>query len=264
MDGAQVDPFGEVANFLVVTGLLDDANAKIYALGLRKFSITTADVIREFPEMRQTTAGDCLRRLSRLGYFENTPSDSKSKGKAKKFRSIAPRIALKRIMEQSSRLPESIAMIDEHFEHHMESANEEEEIWLVQSEKASFLKGASIIKSAKKSIKMFSNDCSWFNDDGIRSALEHLVKRNVSIIVKANPGQRESEGLKAIGVRIISVKEKGPPICIVDDRILLQVTMVGSVRTRYNLMTTSQPYTVRKHLELFESLGRRSESESEK
>lgn len=247
------NPFGEIAMFLVTAGKLDQTKASIYALGLNKLIITSKDVVKE-TDLRQNTAGDYLRVLAKNGYFETVPSDSSHKGAIKKYKAIPPSLALKDLIEKTKQLPETLAMIQEHLETQSESLNEEDDIWLIQSQEASIAKGLHTIKNAKKSVRICSNDCSWFSDDSVRDTLRSVLKKKIPVTVIANPNDSIVKKMNQMGIEVRILRNTGIPYCIVDESILMQVTETGSVKKRYNLIITRQPYMVKHQLAQFEAL----------
>ena len=259
-DSPVQDPFKEVASFLVEIGKLDQRDADIYALGLKKFVITSNDVIHEFTDLRQNTAGGRLQRLARNGYFENTPSDVARKNVAKKFKVVSPRIALKKILSASERLQKSLALIEEYSENPNLAPNvsDEDEIWVSGSNDTSISRGAAIIQGAKENVKICSNDCSWIKEPEIEKALNSVSKKKVPISVVANPDDGVSKQLKNLGAKVLRSTDMGVPFCVVDDRMLITVGQSSGVRTRHILISTMQPYMVKKHLELFNRFARYS------
>jgi len=253
------DPFREVATFLVEIGKLDQQDANIYALGLRNFVITTSDVVKAKLASRQNSAGGRLQNLSRLGFFQSTPQDSHRKNMPKKFRAIRPSVALQSIFASVNQLKESLAMIDEHYENPEKAINPQdlEELWLTQSEDASISEAARTIRTATKSLKICSNDCTWIRAPEIEDALKYASKK-AEIVVVANPDQDAAVMLKGIGVKLFLRKETGIPFCIVDDKILMMVSQFGGARPRNFLTSTKQEYMVKKQLALFKDFSRHS------
>jgi sugar-specific transcriptional regulator TrmB len=260
-EGAPIsNPFAEMADFLVSTGRLKRVDAQIYALGLSKLTLTTSDVIDEMPEIEQTTAGDRLRRLSKLGYFDNSLPTEKNK-LARQFRVIPPRRALADLIKALEKLPKILAILDEQFEKQAESP-EPEDVWLTQSQEAAFAKGAVMIAGASQSLRIACNDCTWLDDIDTKEALQQAASRGVSIVVVANPDEAETKELESLGVRLIRFSDTGIPYCIIDGRTLILINKVGKLRNHYSIMTTTGGYMVSKQTRAFEVLLRRSESGS--
>ena len=253
------DPFKEVAAFLVDIGTLNPIDADIYALGLKKFIITTADVIHEFPKIRQNTAGGRLQWLARNGYFENTLSDATKKKAPKKFKAVQPSVTMKNILSASARLNKSLAIIEEYYENPSQSIglSEEDDIWQASSEEISISRGANMIRDTKQSVKICSNDCSWMKEPEIEEALK-AVSGRIPVTVVANPDQEVAKELKKLGVELRRAKDIGIPFSILDDKTLLLVGRVGAVRARHTLLTTRQTYMVNKQREVFDRFVRHS------
>ena len=258
-DAPVQDPFKEVASFLVEIGKLDQTDADIYALGLKKFVITSNDVIHEFPKLRQNTAGGRLQFLARIGFFENTISDKSRKNAAKKFKAVPPSISLKKILSASARLDKSLAMFEEHYENpdYSSASSDEEEIWLSNSDDISISRGAAMIRATNSNLKISSNDCSWMKEQQIEEALKSISSQ-VQISVVANPDQEIVKRLNKLGARLRKAKDTGIPFCIVDDKTLIMVSQSGAVKTRHTLMTTTQSYMVKKYIGLFNRFVRHS------
>src|SRR3989442_6521619 len=111
--------FDDLRNFLQRIAGLDENEAAIYALGIEKGVITTRDAMTA-TNLRQTTAGEILRRLSKRGFFRATvqePGTRGGRGHAQKFTAESPRVALRNILDNIDRFRELLGPLDEHMEY---------------------------------------------------------------------------------------------------------------------------------------------------
>lgn len=252
------DPFNELKKFLIEAVKLEEKDAAIYILGLRKGIITSGDVIDAHivPRARQNTAGDHLRRLRHDGYFESGPEEEnrRGKGRARKYKATPPEIVLKEPLELYKGLNQILGEIDEHREVLSETSELDEDIWILKSQKIGMQQFASMIRGARKSIKIYSHDCTWFEEPSVSNALRNAKQNKVGIQVFAtNPDERIVKGLKKIG-DIARTKTRFVPFCIVDDSILLLPCKGGVFANEYFVVSTRQKYLVDNFVETFNSL----------
>ena len=243
-------PFTAVKTFLTVSAKLglDEIDATIYALGLKKGIITSSDVAEE-TKLRQPTAGDRLRRLSSKGFFEVTPhvgeTPASGRGHPRKYRVVHPRIALKDLLKEYDKLPPTLGLIDQHFEVLAESTGQEGDLWLLQPEKIALEKASMMLRGAERSIKIYSHDCTWFWDEGIKNALKDAISRGVTVQVLAtNPERKITKGLASINAELYILDFRGPPFCLIDDSLLILPKKEGTLRTQYSLISTNGRYLV--------------------
>lgn len=241
-------PFTVVKTFLTVSGKLDEMDATIYALGLKKGIITSSDVVEE-TKLRQPTSGDRLRRLASKGFFEVTPhvgeAPASGRGHPRKYRVVHPRIALKDLLKAYDELRPTLNLIDQHFEVLAESTGQEGDLWLIQPQKTALKKASAMLRGAERSIKIYSHDCTWFWDEGIKNALRDVISRGVTVQVLAtNPDRKITKGLASINAELYLLDFLGPPFCLIDDSLLILPKREGTLRTRYSLILTNDGYLV--------------------
>lgn len=252
----QRDPFVELVSFLTEASKLDEIDARIYTLGLKKGIITSSDVVKEKLISRQTTAADRLRRLANEKYFECTLDEPKMRGKghARKYRAIAPDVALQDFLEKYRGIHACIEKIKEHRELLSETTELENEIWLLKRQKVAVNRVATIIRSAKKSIKIFSHDCTWYDHARIKDSLVKAISNKVSIeLFATEPNERIIRGLKKIGIPVNKIPVAYLPFCLVDDSLLLLPCTGGLLSTEYFVILTRQKYLVDNFLKTFSS-----------
>lgn len=241
-------PFIVVRMFLVTSGKLDEKDATIYALGLKKGTITSSDVA-EATGLRQTTSGNRLRRLASKGFFEVTPhvgeAPASGRGYPRKYRVIHPRMVLKDLLVGFNELGPALDLIDQHLEVLAESKVEEGELWLIQPQEMAFRKASAILRGAERTIKIFGHDCTWFRDEGIRNTLKDAVSRGVTVQVLAiNPDKTAARGLVNINAELYLHDFPCIPFCLVDDFLLILPKRGGTVWMQYYLIFTTDRYIV--------------------
>lgn len=259
---AERDPFSELISFLTEATSLDDTDARIYALGLKKGIITSGDVVDEKLIPRQTTAADRLRRLANKRFFEHTLDEPRMRGKghAKKYRAIPPQAALRDLLERYSGIQACIEKIKEHRELLSETAKLEDEIWLLKSQKVAINRVAAIIGSAKESVKIFSHDCTWHSNERIRKSLSKVVANRVNVeIFATEPNERIVKGLEKMGIPVTKISVAYLPFCLIDNSLLLLPCKGGTLSTEYFVILTRQKYLVDNFIKTFNSFVNWSE-----
>ena len=244
----KVYPFMMVRTFLITSGKLDEKDATIYALGLKKGTITSSDVV-EATGLRQSTSGNRLKRLASRGFFEVTPhvgeAPASGRGYPRKYRVLNPRMVLKDLLDGFRELSPALDLIDQHLEVLAESKAEEGELWMIQPQKIALRKTSAILKGAERTIKICGHDCTWFQDDGIRNALKDATSRGVAVQVLAtNPDKKTVKGLVNINTELYLHDFPCIPFCLVDDFILILPKKGGTLRMQYYLISTTDRYIV--------------------
>ncbi len=249
--------FDDLRNFLQRIAGFDENEAAIYALGIERGVITTRDAMGA-TKLRQTTAGEILRRLSKRGFFRASISEAGGKGgrgHAQRFAVENPKTALKIVLESIDRFQDLLGQIDEHLEVIGSQGSVDEEMWELSPDTLVSQFVASV-GSCSSSVKVVSNDCSWVSSDEIREAFKAASVRGVMITVRAaHVSAKDSETLSGCGVRLEELRARGQPFALVDDRILYLPVKTGSLRSEYSGMCTSNPYLVGNFLSLFENLS---------
>jgi len=241
-------PFIVVKTFLAASGKLDELDATIYALGLKEGTITSSDVALA-TGLRQTTSGDRLRRLASKGFFEVTPHVGKApasgRGHPRKYRVVHPRIVLEDLLKRYDELQPALEIIDQHLEVLAESTEQEGDLWLIWPQKIALKEGSAMLRGAERSIKIYSHDCTWFWDEGIKNTLKDAISRGVTVQVLAtNPDRKIARGLASINAELYILDFLGPPFCLIDDFLLLLAKREGTLRVQYSLISTNEGYLV--------------------
>lgn len=248
------DLFEELHSFLVTTEKLDPTDASIYVLALKKGIIRSSDVSDEFPKIRLNAAIARLKALAERGFLEVAPKETISKRPyAMSFKAIHPRTALKDIVEKAIELPNLLGRYDEHWEFLAENLDQGTGIWLAKSAKVAIALGASMISGAKKEIKIYCHDCSWFEYMDIQSALEDALTNKVSVSVIADGAHvRIAKKLMEMGISLYSCGNfKGPPFCIIDNCWLILPAQTGTLSKKYSSVRTNNKYLVDHFASLF-------------
>jgi len=253
------DPFEELQLFLVQTYRLDEIDAKIYTLALKKGMVTSGIVINEMPELHQPTVSDKLRRLANKGFLAATPRVRGTKSDAKRYPSkylpVSPRLVLKdslAIYEHVNKVV--LSQIDEHMEvlSTKESEELDEDIWITKPEEIAMIRWASAIQNAKNSVQIYSHDCTWFNDDGIRNALRTASSQGVKVeVIATQPDSRVISGLSKIGINVNLTNLPNIPFCVIDKKLLFIPFRGGKLGTRYLFLMSGQKYLVENFMKFF-------------
>ena len=254
----QKDPFADLMALLVETHRLDEDDAKIYVLGLKKGIITSGNIVKEKIISRQPTASDRLRRLTNEGYFECTLDEQKMRGKGhtKKYKAIPPEVVLQDYLRNYGEIHACIEKIKEHRELLSETTELENEIWLLKPQKVAMNRTATMIRSAKQNVKIFSHDCTWFYDTEIKDSLGRAISNKVPVQLFATEAdERITNGLKKMGISLIKSSAVCLPFCLVDDSLLLLPCSGGVLSTEYFVISTRQKYLVDNFIGIFNSLS---------
>lgn len=250
------DIFKELYSFLVTTGKLRPKDANIYVLALKKGIIKSSDVSNEFPKIRPNAAIARLKDLADRGLLEVAPKETVSKRPyGMNFKAIHPRIALEDVVKKTLELPKLLERYDEHWEILAEKPIQDTEIWFAKSVRAARNIGASMLGGAKKEIKIYSHDCSWFEKIDIQTALENAVSNGVAVaIVADNPPKKIAEKMIEMGISMSCCKNcYGLPFCIIDKRWLFLPTQSGTLSKQYSAIRTNDKYMVDNFVSLFET-----------
>lgn len=247
----------EFKNLLQEVARLDANEAAIYAIGIEKGTITTRDAMNA-TNLRQTTSGEILRRLSKLGFFRASvrePGGKGGRGHAQKFTAENPRVALRNILDSVGRFRELLGPLDEHVEYLATQSGSDEEMWELSAETLQ-QHFATSIASCSASVKIVSNDCSWVAADEILEALKAASDRGIQIIVKAaQVSDQYAEKLVQRGVHLQLAKHRGQPFALIDDRLLYLPVRSGALKPEYSGLTTSNPYMVNNFLSVFDNIS---------
>ena len=252
------DPFVLLKSFLAISGRLDETDATIYALGLKKCTITSSDV-EEATGLRQTTSGGRLKRLASKGFFELTPhvgeTPASGRGYPRKYRVVHPRIVLKDLFDMFGTILPKMDIIDQHLEVQAERTTEEGNLWLLRPQRVALRKGSVMLRGAERSIKIYAHDCSWCNDESIMNALEHATSKGISVQVLATkPDKKVAKFLKGIKAELYVLDFPGMPFCLVDDLVLIVPRKEGTLRAQYSIISTNDKYMVEHFGKLFVKL----------
>lgn len=255
----QADPFNDLMMLLVKAGTLDKTDASIYILGLKKGIITSGDIVDAQITPRQTTAADHLRKLFNAGYFESTLGEGnrKGKGRAREFRATPPDTVLKDLLEMYQGVNQVLEKIKEHRELLSEAHEGDDEIWVIKPQKVALQKAALTMQNAKKSIKIYGHDCTWYNISSISAALSRVKKNKVGIYVTAtDPEERTGKGLARMGIDIKRTSAMNIPFCLIDDSVLLLPCKGGVLENEYFVIATRQKYLVDNFVQMFEGMNK--------
>jgi sugar-specific transcriptional regulator TrmB len=261
----QENPFDVLLSFLIEAGKLNEIDAKIYVLGLKKGIITSGEVVKERILSRQTTVGDRLRRLANDGYFERTLDEPKLRGKghARKYKAIPPEVALSSFLEKYQGIHDCIEKIKESRELQSETTELENEIWLIRPQKVAMSRVAAFIRSARQSVKIFSHDCSWFQISEIKDSLQIIASNKVPVQIFATKADEKiDKALKKIGIHLLKTAATYIPFCLIDDSLLLLSCLGGLLSNEYFVISTKQKYLVNNFAETFNSISDWSKKES--
>ena len=164
--GKKEELFKDIESYLVTMGF-DQTDAKIYVLALNRGTLSSSDVSEEFPEIRQNTAVERLKKLVKKGCLEFNSEETKSKHpSAMNFKAVHPKVALREVLEKTKELPKLLELYEEHWDHLAEKPGQDSETWLSKSEVVGIRIGASVLSGATEEVKIYSHDCSWcrYND----------------------------------------------------------------------------------------------------
>lgn len=248
-----------IKRFLVDCRIMDERDASIYVLGLRKGVIASKDVVGEIKGIRQNTAGDVLRRLSKEGCFEETPPSGGGRGRARKFKAVHLKTALPNLVEGLQDFQEDLALLDEHME--IPSEREpEEEIWIMSPPRVAISGLKGLVESAEKTIQISSHDCTWLEETELSSALKSAIDRKVRVTVLASEsGKKKIErSLRAAPKVNIKLSNSDSPVFIIIDK----KTAVFPLRQRgissgYHGLRVTNKDLVENFSNLFEELAKR-------
>src|SRR5271157_4801060 len=136
MDAKPEDPIDLLAKKLVKMKLLTQTSAEIYALGLRRGTITSSGAAHELG-IRESTAYNRLRRLMQNGFFVRSirPGEElkTGKGHAIRFEAAPPQEALT-IFEDSAELSTISDRVAEYLEVNAESLSDIGDLYLAESD----------------------------------------------------------------------------------------------------------------------------------
>jgi len=261
------DPFEELQSFLVRIYKLDEIDAKIYALALKKGILTSGIVITEMPELHQQTVSDKLRRLSNKGFLISTPRVVGVKSEAKrypiKYLPVSPRMVLRDTLTMYAHIDKVVlSQIDEHLELLSTKQSEEfdEDIWIAKPEEIAMSRWGSAILNAKDRIQIYSHDCTWFNDDGIRNALRGASSKGVKIeVIATHPESKVTVGLSKMGINVDVTDQPNIPFCIIDKKLLFIPFKGGKLGTRYLFLMTGQKYLIENFVNFFSNVYKRKQ-----
>lgn len=245
--------FDRIRRFLTKCGIMDESEASIYVLGLEKGVLTTR-MVQETQGIRQSTAGDRLRRLSKAGYFEETPPKGGGRGRARKFRVVSPRTALSEILVGFRGFEEDLALVDEHLEL-LGDIEPEEEVWISSPQNVALKSLKDLVESATDSIQISSHDCTWLEEPELASALRLATEKNVQVTVLANRLGKEVTREKFSAVKIIEIlesKTKGPAFLIVDSKTIVLPLKQRGISSEYHGLKITNKDLVERFLKLFE------------
>ena len=250
------DIFKELLSFLITTGKLDQKDADIYVLALKKGVIKSSDVSDEFSDVRPSTAITRMNRLAKKGFLEVLPKETtRRRPYAVKFRAIHPKIALEEVVEKAIALPKLLELYDEHWEFLAEKAKLDSEMWLAKSQKAAIGIGCSMLRGSKKEIRIYSHDCTWFNNVDVQTSLQDARSNGITITVIAhNPEDGIVEMLTNMGISVHACKGFcGPPFCVIDKQWLFLPVQSGTLSKQFSVMRTNDKYLVDNFLSLFDT-----------
>ncbi|MHA1962244.1 MAG: hypothetical protein ACW99U_18730 [Candidatus Thorarchaeota archaeon] len=245
----------KLKQFFIDCGIMSKTDASIYVLGLRKRIITTRDVVEKM-RMRQNTAGAHLRRLSREGYFEETPYSGGGKGRARKFKAVHVKTAMPKLLEGLKDFRESLALLDEHMEMPVEG-DPEEDIWILSPQRVAVSGLIDLVNSSKKSIKINSHDCTWLEDEDLTSALESAETRKVNVTIIANDAgiERIERNLSASsGIETVCGNCRSPAFVIIDSETVVLSLRLKGISSEYHGLKISSKELVENFSNLFEEL----------
>jgi len=251
------DLFEDLKLFLVESKTLDSTDADIYVLGLKKGAITSGDVLEARITPRQSTAGDHLRRLSNAGFFDSVLAEDnrKGKGRARAYKAAPPEAVLKDALDMHQRLNSILGKIMEHSELLSEAVQVDGEIWLIRPQKTAMKRASAMLQNAKKSIKIYGHDCTWFNDFSVNSGLAKAASGKVKVhAIATNPDVQTMKGLRGLGVTVAQTKTPCVPFCLIDDIHLLLPCKGGALENEYFIISTRQRYLVDCFVKVFEGM----------
>ena len=247
-DGEQLTKlFAEFEALLTTVGGLGQAEAAVYALGVKLGTLTTGDVVRGVKGLRQNTAGDVLRRLSKDGYFAATPAEAGAKGgrgHAQRFRVIPPQIVLQTQLNALGRFRDVLNELAEHLETLPPVAGDDEELWRL-TPNALLAHFCGSVSAARKTVLIHSNDCSWVAEEQVLRSLVEARKRGVRIrVFAAALTEAHRTAFLKRGISCSGRQPRGQPFAIIDGEALYLPIRLGQLRSEYGAIFTRNPYVV--------------------
>jgi hypothetical protein len=244
---------GEFQTLLSTAGGMEPQLAAIYALGIEKGTITSGDVVARMPKIRQNTAGDALRRLSKLGFLTPTVPEQGThggRGHAQRFQVVPPQLILRGQVDRLERFRDVMNEIAEHLELLPPRQADEDGLWqLSPSALLSHFCGEA--GGATKSIEIHSNDCSWISEQQVLDALRAAKARGVRVSVFATElTSNQRATFKRFGISRVSRQQRGQPYAILDQTALYLPVRVGQLRSEYGAVFTKNSYWVKNFVNL--------------
>lgn len=241
-----------VPNLQAFAGL-DDIDAKIYALGLEKFMVMSRDVVQELG-LSQSTAGDRLVALANRGFFLPTaaPPGGGGRKSGRLYKVVSPRQALSGKLQRVNEFMEQLQLIDEHLEVLADKQPRRDEIFRIAPDVLA-PHFESQAKSAKATIKVASNDCSWIEDPDVRRILREAAAQGTKVFVSLREtSEPVEEFLNSIGAEIRRRPNETVTFALLDDEQLYIAHREGRLNTRYAAQYTANPDLVNKFVRLFD------------
>jgi predicted transcriptional regulator len=256
-DEKEKDVCKELTTFLVSIGTLEQIDADLYALALGKGEITSKAVHIEFPKIAPNNAINYLKKLEDKGFLERSSKETRGKHPYTiLFKPVHPKMALKKVLENLKSLPGVLGKFDEHWDHLVEGTKQNTEVLQATNERVGFAIGASIIRSAKREIKIYSHDCTWFHNYDLQESIEKALSNNVTVTVIAeNPEQSLAKKIIDAHISLRSCGNSfGPPFCLVDEDWLFLPVKSGILSQRFSPIRTNDKYLIHNYRRLFDTI----------
>ncbi len=252
----------EIRQFLTNHLGYSNDEASVYLFGLDEGTITSGSVSKGVSKLRTSSAKDILERLASQGLFQQTPrkggpsGTEGSKGYTTYYRVIPPAQAFDRFSQEYAKFKSNIEKIGEHLEIISESEPHSSEVWLTRQHKIAAVQGAGIIRSAKRSVKIYGHDCSWLANPELKDAVAKAASRHVRVDIIATSLTRSiNKAIRESGIKPKLTGFVAIPFCIVDDNHLLIPHPSGEFKREFGLLSTTNQYMVGNFVKMFASMN---------
>jgi len=252
---------GNIKKFLTERLGFSKDEASVYLAGLEEGTVTSVSLGRK-SGIPPATANGILKRLTSKGYFASSLDDGSGKGHAVHYRVIPPEDAFRDFHKDYERFTEDLDVLSEQLENVSESDDRSSEMYLLRTKESAIIRGAKLIRAAKKSVKIYGHDITWLGRPDLETALEFAIRKKVQVeLLATDLRERSEKTAKRMGILFKRVEFHGIPFCIVDDSTLLMPQKGGEFETEFGLLFTSSQYTVENYLRAWEHIRDSAKSE---
>ncbi len=253
---AGTDQFQVLEQFFIECGKLNEKEASIYILSLKKGQLSVS-IVEDELEIDPKPAKKIFRHLETLGYLKarNPPPLNHRGGSGNKLIYIP--CSPSTILEKEKAKLSEMKIICDQLDEHLESLNSlpqndgEGSIYVQRDHDVGIKDLIGIISNAKQSIMMAGRDCSVLEEPDFIPTINSIVTKNIAVSVITSDKDVLANTSKPNGIKIVHNDCVLMPFVIVDNTHIMIAYKPNHPTPKYQYIMSTNQYLIKKFSNIF-------------